>query len=184
MLLKNSITYKYNHFERHLLYIFWIPPSAQKLKIRKELNLTPSVSVFKNIHQQRVFLLGLLAVICMAAHAQNPPKLVLAERIIEKDAFPISDGVQTFVFHYKNEGDSALVVSRIIPSCTCVVPEYSTTPLMPGDSTTFTVQFTPPHTGRFSQMLTICSNGIRPILRAYIRGIVTDAQDNKRETSQ
>lgn len=120
------------------------------------------------------FFFALLGEFCL--YAQNPPKLVLVEKAIERGSFPISDGVQDFVFHYRNEGDSALVVSRIIPGCSCVVPEYSSDPLMPGDSTTFIVHFTPPHTGKFSQMLTICSNGVKPILRAYIRGFVTEAE--------
>ena len=124
----------------------------------------------------KIILSVLLVLFCRTVLAQNPPKLVLTEKAIERGTFPISDGVQTFVFHYKNEGDSALVVSRIIPGCSCVVPRYSTEPLMPGDSTTFTVLFTPPHTGKFSQMLTICSNGVKPILRAYIRGFVTEAE--------
>lgn len=124
----------------------------------------------------KIFLFCFLVLSCRTAFAQDPPKLVLVEKAIERGSFPISDGVQTFTFHYKNEGDSALVVSRIIPGCTCVVPQFSTEPLMPGDSTTFTVLFTPPHVGRFSQMLTICSNGVKPILRAYIRGFVTEAE--------
>lgn len=127
----------------------------------------------------KIFLVFLFSVSVFPGFAQKPPKLVLTEKAIERGSFPISDGVQTFVFHYKNDGDSALVVSRIIPGCSCVVPEYSTDPLMPGDSTTFTVLFTPPHTGKFSQMLTICSNGVKPILRAYIRGFVTEAEEKK-----
>lgn len=50
---------------------------------------------------------------------------------------------------------------------------------MPGDSTSFIVRFTPPHTGKFSQMITICSNGVKPILRVYIRGFVTEAEEKK-----
>lgn len=133
----------------------------------------------------KIFLVCSLFLSGWALSAQESPKLVLTEKAIERGSFPISDGVQTFVFHYKNEGDSALVVSRIIPGCSCVVPKYSTEPLMPGDSTTFTVLFTPPHVGRFSQMLTICSNGVKPILRVYIRGFVTEAEerDSKKERS-
>lgn len=127
----------------------------------------------------KLVLVFLFSVSVFPGFAQNPPKLVLTEKAIERGSFPISDGVQTFVFHYKNEGDSSLVISRIIPSCTCVVPEYSTNPLMPGDSTSFIVRFTPPHTGKFSQMITICSNGVKPILRVYIRGFVTEAEEKK-----
>ena len=129
----------------------------------------------------RLILILLLLCLGLSSLAQNPPKLVLVEKSIERGTFPISDGVQTFVFHYRNEGDSALVISRIIPGCTCVVPEFSTEPLAPGDSATFTVKFTPPHTGKFSQMLTICSNGVKPILRAYVRGNVTEAESSEKK---
>jgi hypothetical protein len=121
------------------------------------------------------FLFFLLFVPCFSGYSQNPPRLTLTEKSIDRGAFPISDGVQAFVFNYKNTGESPLVVSRVIPGCSCVVPEFSTEPLMPGDSASFSVQYTPPHTGRFSQMLTVCSNGEKPVLRVYIRGIVTEA---------
>ena len=122
-----------------------------------------------------VFCLTLMMV-CGILSAQRPPQLELIDKVIERDTVSMSDGVQTFVFHYKNAGDSALVMSRVVPGCTCVVPEYSTLPLAPGDTASFRVRFTPPHTGRYNQMLTVCSNGVKPILRAYIKGFVVEKQ--------
>lgn len=124
----------------------------------------------------RTVLCLILMMGCGILFAQRPPQLDLIEKTIVRDTVSMSDGVQTFVFHYQNVGDSALVISRVVPGCTCVVPEYSTQPLAPGDTASFRVRFTPPHAGRYNQMLTICSNGVKPILRAYIKGFVVDKQ--------
>lgn len=117
--------------------------------------------------------------VCSALFAQGLPQLTLTEKKIDKGSFPISEGTQTFLFHYRNTGDAPLLVSQMVPSCVCVVPEFSKEPLAPGDSTTFSVRYTPPHTGNFSQLITIISNGEKPVLRVYIRGIVTEAEEKK-----
>ena len=128
----------------------------------------------------RKFLLviGLFSFCCLLS-AQEPPQLSFLHNRINKGSFPISDGPQDFVFHYKNTGDSPLIISRISPGCPCVVPEFSTDPLAPGDSATFKVRFNPPHTGPFDQRISVFSNGVDPVLRIYIKGNVTEAEEKK-----
>ena len=122
-----------------------------------------------------VFLLGFSGILL----AQDLPILTLSQKVINKGSFPISDGVQTFLFHYRNTGSAPLVVTQMVAGCPCVVPEFSKEPLAPGDSTTFSVRYTPSHPGRFSQMITIISNGEKPYLRIYLKGIVTEAEEKK-----
>ena len=128
----------------------------------------------------RKFLLviGLFSFCCLLS-AQEPPQLSFLHNRINKGSFPISDGPQEFVFQYKNTGESPLIISRISPGCPCVVPEFSTDPLAPGDSATFKVRFNPPHTGPFDQRISVFSNGVDPVLRIYIKGNVTEAEEKK-----
>ena len=103
-----------------------------------------------------LLLIGFAQAFCLSAAGQKPPKIVSRNRVVQLDSFYLSKGADTtVVFHYRNEGDSALVIRRMNPGCTCVVPTYSTQPLMPGDSTTFRASFTPSHAGPFSQTITI-----------------------------
>lgn len=113
--------------------------------------------------------------------AQEPAQLSFSRNTINRGAFPISAGPQEFIFQYKNTGESPLIVSRLSSGCPCVVPEYSTDPLAPGDSATFKVVYHPPHTGSFNQRITVFSNGVQPVLRIYIKGNVTEAEEKKSE---
>ena len=106
--------------------------------------------------------------------AQDPPRLVVREKLIDFGTRSLSQGDTTVVFHYKNEGDSALVISRVAATCTCVVPEFSTEPLQPGDSATISARISPYHNGRFSKTLVIVNNSPETLIRVAIRGQITD----------
>ena len=116
---------------------------------------------------------------CSFLAAQEPAQLTFSRNTINRGTFPISAGPQEFLFQYKNTGESPLIVSKLIPGCPCVVPEFSTDPLAPGDSAAFKVVYHPPHTGSFNQMITVFSNGVKPVLRIYIKGNVTEAEEKK-----
>ena len=85
---------------------------------------------------------------------QQPPKLVVLNQIVQLESIPSRQDT-SLVFHYLNKGGTPLTVFNMVPGCTCLVPDYSKEPLMPGDSTDFTVRFTPSHPGPFSQAVTI-----------------------------
>lgn len=134
---------------------------------------------FLRMNVRKLVLCFCLVGLCGLLAAQNPPEITFSQTRINCGSFPISDGEHTFVFHYKNTGESPLIISQLSPTCSCVIPAFSTDPLAPGDSTSFTVRYKAPHTGNFSQMVTVFSNGVKPILRVYIRGNVTEAEEKK-----
>lgn len=54
----------------------------------------------------------------------------------------IKDGEQvTFEFEYKNIGNSPVVISEAKASCGCTVPEYTLSPIQPGEKNTIKVTF-------------------------------------------
>lgn len=128
---------------------------------------------------RKLFFFACLLGLCTAVSAQEPAQLTFSRNTINIGSFPISAGDQEFVFQYKNTGESPLIVSKLSPGCPCVVPDFSTDPVAPGDSASFKVVFHPPHTGPFSQMITVFSNGVKPVLRIYIKGNVTEAEEKK-----
>jgi hypothetical protein len=60
--------------------------------------------------------------------------------------FHETDGDQTCHFMVTNTGDSALVVLRVQPTCGCTVAKFPTDPILPGESGTIDVTYSP--TGR------------------------------------
>ena len=72
----------------------------------------------------------------------------------------IDDGtpVET-IFSYTNTGDAPLVVSEIKSTCGCTVPQdWSTAPLLPGESSKFTVKFNGKGANKTSKTVTIKAN--------------------------
>lgn len=61
----------------------------------------------------------------------------------------------TIVFQYNNEGDTPLSIVQMYPGCTCMVPSYSTAPLLPGESDSFSVKYHLSDPGPFSKAVTI-----------------------------
>ena len=128
---------------------------------------------------RKLFLFVCLLGLCSILAAQEPARLTFSRNTINIGSFPISSGPQEFVFQYKNTGQSPLIISKLSPGCPCVVPEYSTDPVAPGDSATFKVVYHPSHTGSFDQMISVFSNGATAVHRIYIKGNVTEAEEKK-----
>ena len=61
----------------------------------------------------------------------------------------------TLVFHYRNEGDAPFFIIEMFPTCVCTVPTYSESPVMPGDSSSFTVRYSFERIGPVSGAVTI-----------------------------
>lgn len=86
--------------------------------------------------------------------SQKPPLMVFRERLKELGTVPVKDST-TVVFHYRNDADRPLTLVSAHPGCKCMVPFYSQEPLMPGDSTSFSVRYKPSHAGPFSYSVTL-----------------------------
>ena len=72
----------------------------------------------------------------------------------------IQDGSpQETVFNYTNTGDAPLVISEIKSTCGCTVPQdWSRAPLLPGESSMFTVKFNGKGVNKTSKTVTISAN--------------------------
>ena len=72
----------------------------------------------------------------------------------------IQDGTpQETVFSYTNTGDAPLVINEIKSTCGCTVPQdWSRAPLLPGESSQFTVKFNGKGINKTSKTVTIKAN--------------------------
>ena len=86
--------------------------------------------------------------------------------------FSASNPKQTFVFTYTNVGGQPLVINQAVASCGCTVPEYTKTPVMPGQKGQIKVTYngTGKFPGHFKKSITIRTNGVVEMTRLYIEG--------------
>ncbi|MBO5829338.1 MAG: DUF1573 domain-containing protein [Paludibacteraceae bacterium] len=71
------------------------------------------------------------------------------------------------VFVFKNEGDAPLIINNAVPSCGCVTPSWTKSPVSPGDTGSVHVYYKSNMSGAFSKTIKIYSNsqGKRPVLK-------------------
>ncbi len=82
----------------------------------------------------------------------------------------------TCVFTFTNVGDKALVINQAVASCGCTVPEYTKTPIQPGESGEIKVTYNGAgkFPGHFKKSITIRSNAKTEMVRLYIEGDMTE----------
>ena len=83
------------------------------------------------------------------------------------------DGIKTHTFEFMNNGGQALVLTDVVTSCGCTVPEWSKAPVAPGGKGTLVVSFDPKGSpGAFRKSITVKSNAREGAVTLYIVGLV------------
>ena len=93
--------------------------------------------------------------------------------------FSEKDPVVTCVFTFTNVGDAPLVINQAVASCGCTVPEYTKTPIQPGEKGEIKVNYngTGKFPGHFKKSITVRTNGKVEMTRLYIEGDMTEAKE-------
>lgn len=80
-------------------------------------------------------------------------------------------------FKFKNTGDQPLIISNVQASCGCTTPDWTKTPIAPGQSGFIKAQYNPlGRPGMFNKSLTVTSNAIEPSSVLFIKGnVIPDA---------
>ena len=86
--------------------------------------------------------------------------------------------VVTYTFTYTNIGDKPLVINQAVASCGCTVPEYTKTPIKPGEQGQIKVTYngTGKFPGHFKKSITVRTNGKVEMTRLYIEGDMEEAK--------
>lgn len=62
------------------------------------------------------------------------------------------------VFKFKNTGNAPLVISDVQKTCGCTSPDYTKTPIMPGEAGEIKVSYDTNRIGQFTKFVTVHSN--------------------------
>ena len=114
--------------------------------------------------------------------AQKPAQIKFDKTTHNFGSFSESNPKVTCTFTYTNVGEQPLVVNQAIASCGCTVPEYTKTPVQPGEKGEIKVTYNGAgkFPGHFKKSITIRTNGAVEMTRLYIEGDMTEAKENKR----
>lgn len=82
-----------------------------------------------------------------------------------------SDGTCTFSF--ANNGKAPIVLNNVKASCGCTVPEWTRTPVAPGQKGSIKVTYNTNTVGAFNKSITVNSNAKNSPVVLMIKGIVT-----------
>lgn len=84
-------------------------------------------------------------------------------------------GPVSFIFKYKNGGKTPLVLTQVSASCGCTTPEWTRTPVRPGDGGEVKVTFNPSgRPGTFNKTVTVQSNAEQAVKTLRISGKVLE----------
>ena len=128
---------------------------------------------------KKIVLMTLLLVCGLTtAMAQKPAEIKFDKLTHDFGTFSEKNPVVTYTFTYTNVGEQPLVINQAVASCGCTVPEYTKTPIQPGEQGQIKVTYngTGKFPGHFKKSITVRTNGAVEMTRLYIEGDMTEAQ--------
>ena len=108
----------------------------------------------------------------------SSPTLVYVKTQDTTGFFSEKNPVVSCVFTYTNVGEENLVINQAIASCGCTVPEYTKTPIKPGEQGQIKVTYNGAgkFPGHFKKSITVRTNGAVEMTRLYVEGDMTEAK--------
>ena len=114
-----------------------------------------------------------ISLLLLGAVAFSQPKMQLLTKEHDFGVFKEEAGKQTFNFIVTNTGDSALVITNVVPSCGCTTPEWTQTPIPPKGQGKVTAIYDPVgRPGVFTKTLSVHSNSKPELVVLIIKGEV------------
>lgn len=104
--------------------------------------------------------------------AQKPAEIKFEKMTHDFGKFSEKEPVVSCVFSFTNIGELPLVINQAVASCGCTVPEYTKTPIQPGEKGEVKVTYngTGKFPGHFKKSITVRTNGAVEMTRLYIEG--------------
>lgn len=81
-------------------------------------------------------------------------------------------------FTFTNVGGAPLIINQAVASCGCTVPQYTKTPVMPGQKGKIKVTYNGAgrFPGHFKKSITVRTNGVVEMTRLYVEGDMEEAK--------
>ena len=93
-----------------------------------------------------------------------------------------TDGRVSHTFTGENRSDKPVVILDVVTTCGCTVPDFSKTPILPGEKTQITVTYDPANRpGSFTKELWVYSSEKRKIATLTVQGSVIPRQKTVEE---
>jgi len=110
------------------------------------------------------------------ASAQKEAEIKFDKVTHDFGKFSESNPIVECVFSYTNVGGKPLVINQAVASCGCTVPEYTKTPVKPGEKGQIKVTYngTGKFPGHFKKSITVRTNGAVEMTRLYIEGTMEE----------
>ena len=114
----------------------------------------------------------------IVAMAQKPAEIKFDKLTHDFGTFSEKNPVVSCTFSFTNVGESPLIINQAVASCGCTVPEYTKTPIQPGEKGEIKVTYngTGKFPGHFKKSITVRTNGAVEMTRLYIEGEMTEAK--------
>lgn len=78
------------------------------------------------------------------------------------------------VFEFKNTGNAPLIISSVTKSCGCIVPDWESKPVHPGQTGTITLKYDTNRIGTIDKYVTVASNAVNEsVVALRIKGNVS-----------
>ena len=125
-----------------------------------------------------IFMTLLLISGITAAMAQKPAEIKFDKLTHNFGKFSEKNPVVECTFTFQNVGETPLVVNQAVASCGCTVPEFTKTPVQPGEKGEIKVTYngTGKFPGHFKKSITVRTNGAVEMTRLYIEGDMEEAK--------
>jgi hypothetical protein len=75
-------------------------------------------------------------------------------------------------FKFTNKGKAPIILNNVQASCGCTTPEWTRTPVNPGEKGTIKVTYNTNNMGAFNKSITVSSNAINSPIVLSIKGLV------------
>ena len=120
----------------------------------------------------------MMATCLTAVMAQKPAEIKFDKTTHNFGTFSESEPVVSCVFEFTNVGEKPLVINQAVASCGCTVPEYTKTPIQPGERGEIKITYNGrgKFPGHFKKSVTVRTNGVVEMHRLYIEGDMTEAK--------
>jgi alpha-tubulin suppressor-like RCC1 family protein len=115
----------------------------------------------------------LLTVNVMSAQQKDASIAVVDSAVYDFGEINEKGGPITHTFKIRNDGEIALVVTKVVASCGCTTPDWTKDPIAPGKTGEIKVTYDPENRpGPFTKTVSVYSNGKAGSFILTIRGTV------------
>lgn len=129
---------------------------------------------------KKIFLLAMLLIGGISAGFAQA-KIQFDKLSYDFGTFSEAQPVQKCTFTFTNTGDKPLVINQAVASCGCTVPQYTKTPIKPGEKGTIAVTYNGKgkFPGHFKKTITIRTNGVPEMTRLSVEGVMKEVEAKK-----